>query len=260
MTLKENQLFSSVAGRGAEIRLFPRQLGGLKVGTIAQQSGAPTLLKGLALAYNTSTSLWTVYTQPSDAAEYTLTRDAGQGDGGLFTLAIDGVIVTMDWDEDTAGVLANINAVLAGAGKDYVVTVANSGSGTDLGTSGNIQTVTFAEAAGAPVVIYDGSQLTDGGVVEADGIALAAVDAGTALNGTNKIRGILYTMEGVVTSASEEVQATIMVNGEAHRDDLNTATLRALMGGSPSEAEVDTALRADLRAINLDIRGLTLVS
>lgn len=261
MALKDNELFSSAAGRGAEIRLFPREQGGLKVITIAAQSGAPTLLKGLALAYNRSTDLWTVYTQPDDAASYTLTRDANEGDGGLFTLTIDGLEVTMDWDEDTAGVLANINAVLADAEKDYVVAVANSGSGTDLGTSANVQTITFDESAGAPTVIFDGSQLTDGGVVEADGIALAAVDAGTQITGTDEIRAFLYTMEGVVTSASEEVQATAMVNGEAHRDDINTAALRALMGGSPSEAELDTALRSQkLRGINLDIRGLTLVS
>ena len=91
MALKDNELFSSVAGRGAEIRLFPREEGGLKVGTIAAQSGAPTLLKGLALAYDRDVDLWTVYTQPSDQAIYTITDQAGATDGGTFALMIDGL-------------------------------------------------------------------------------------------------------------------------------------------------------------------------
>lgn len=41
--------------------------------------------------------------------------------------------------------------MLADAGKGYVVTVVNSGSGTDLGTSANVQTITFGEGAGSPI-------------------------------------------------------------------------------------------------------------
>lgn len=259
MALKDNELFSSVAGRGAEIRLFPREEGGLKVGTIAQQSGAPTLLKGLALAYDRDVNLWTVYTQPSDQAIYTITDQAGATDGGTFTLMIDGLDSVHAWNATPAAMEAELLLLLADAGKDYTVAVTNTEA--NIGVSGAVATLTFSENADAPSVDLDGTGLTDGGVVEPGNLVLAASDAGTQMNGEDQIRGFLYTMEGVVTSASEEVQATIMIDGEVHRDDVNTAALRALMGGSPSEAEVDTALRSqELRKLGLNIRGLTQVS
>lgn len=259
MALKDNQLFSSVAGRGAEIRLFPREEGGLKVGTIAAQAGAPTLLKGLALAYDRDVNLWTVYTQPSDQAIYTIT-DQNQGtDGGTFDLIIDGLQSAHAWNVTAAAMQAELLALLADAGKTY--TVAAACSEANLGVASAVMTLTFSEDAGAPSVEIDTAAITDGGVAEPGNLVLAASDAGTQLNGENEIRGFLYTMEGVVTSATEEVQATIMIDGEVHRDDVNTATLRALMGGSPSEAEVDAALRSqELRKLGLNIRGLTQVS
>ena len=254
MALKDNELFSSTAGRGAEIRLFPREEGGLKVGTIAQQSGAPTLLKGLALAYDRDVDLWTVYTQPSDAAVYTITAASTTATDGVFRLMIDGLEYTFDHDVTAAAMQTALLDLLIDADKDYTLAVV--ATTTTLGTNDGVVTITFSENAGAPVVQVDMTDITGNVHV------LAATDAGTQLaNGSNEIRGILYTMEGVVTSASEEVQATIMIDGEAHRDDINTATLRALLGGSPSEAELDTALRSQkLREIGLNIRGLTLVS
>ncbi len=255
MALETNELRVSSAGRGSEIRMVQRQN---KVITLAAISGATLLIKGLPLAYNTSTDLWVPYTQPSDAASFTLTRDAGAGDGGSFQLSVDGLAVVMDWDENTAGVLAKINNVLDGAKKDYQVTVANSGSGTDLGTSANVQTITFGELAGAPDVIYDGAGLTDGGLNEPTGIAIATVDAGTNLNGTNEIRGFIADVDDVQTHASDEVQALAMIDGEIHRDDVNTAAMLLLLVGSPSEAELDTALRATaVRERQLTIRGLS---
>ncbi len=262
MTLRDNQLFSSVAGRGAELRLFPRQEGGLKVGTLAAQAGAPTLKKGLLLAYDRSASKWTPYTQPNaTVASLTLTRDAGAGDGGEFSLIIDGLAANVAWNVNTAALLAAINDMLADADKPYTVTVANSGSGTDLGTSGNVQTVTFSENAGAPTLTVDTSGLLDGPVPEPTGIIMAIVAGGTDLNGADEVRGVLYTMEDVVTSATEEVLVTVMIEGQLHRDDVNTTAMRALMGGAPSEAEVDSALRDQkVRGLSLHVLGLADVS
>lgn len=255
MALETNELRVSSAGRGSEIRMVQKQN---QVVTLAALSTAALLIKGLPVAYDSSSNFWVPYTQPSDAAEYTLTN-AGTGiDAGSFQLEIDGLVVVMDWDEDTAGVLAAINAVLSGAGKDYAVTVANSGSGTDLGTGANVQTITFGELAGAPNVILDSAGLTDGLVPEPAGITIATVDAGTALNGTNKIRGFIADVDGVQTDASDEVQGLVMIDGEINRDDVNTAAMLLLLVGSPSEAELDTALRdPSLRARNLTIRGLS---
>lgn len=253
MTLKDNQLFASVAGRGAEIRLFPREEGGLKVATIAQQSGAPTLLKGLLMAYDRSVGFWTPYTQPSDAAVYTITADSTTATDGTFDLHVDGLDSTFDHDVTAAAMQTALLALLADAGKGYTLAVA--ATTTTLGTNDGVVTITFSENAGAPTVLADMSNLTGNVHV------LATTDAGTQLNGENEVRGVLYTMEGVVTSASEEVQAVIMIEGELHRDDVNTTALRALMGGSPSEAEVDTALQSQaLRALSLHVRGLSNVS
>lgn len=143
MALADDQLFSSQAGKGAEIRMFPRKN---KVGTLAAQTGAPTLPKGTPLAYNTSTNLWTVFTQ-----------------GGS--------------------------------------------------------------------------------------------------NGEAVIRGFLMDVDGVATSATEEVQVVIMLEGDVHRDDINTTAIRAVLGGSANEAQVDTALQAQLlRELSLHVQGLINVS
>lgn len=260
MVLKENQLFSSVAGRGAEIRLFPRQQGGLKVATVAAQAGAPTLLKGLLMAYDRSADLWTVYTQPSaTVASFTITNDSGTGtDGGTFELMIDGLGSVYQWDVPVATIQTGINDLLADAGKSYTVTVTGA---AHMGTDAQVTTFTFSEGANSPSVSLDGGGLLDALVPEPENYLLAIVAAGTNLNGADEIRGVMYTMEGVVTSATEEVQAVLMIEGELHRDDVNTTALRALMGGSPSEAEVDTALRDQkVRGLSLHVRGLSNVS
>jgi len=52
-----------------------------------------------------------------------------------------------------------------------------------------------------------------------------------------------------------------MLEGEIHRDDVNTAAIRAVLGGSASEANVDTALKAQtLRDAGITVRGLAGVS
>lgn len=78
-------------------------------------------------------------------------------------------------------------------------------------------------------------------------------------NGTNVISGIL--MEGITLDDSGgtdlEVLGNVMILGELHRDDINTAAIRALCGGSPSEANLDAALAAaTMREKGLIVEGL----
>jgi hypothetical protein len=143
MALADNELFSSGAGRGAEIRMRPNSEGGTTVGTLAAVSGAPTYPKGTPVAFNTSSGFWVAYTQ-----------------------------------------------------------------------GGN--------------------------------------------NGTGTIRGFIYDMEGVQTDASGQVQAVILIGGEVHRDDINTAAIRAVLPATaPTESELDAALgTAALRDAGIIVRGL----
>lgn len=79
------------------------------------------------------------------------------------------------------------------------------------------------------------------------------------MNGENVISGILYG-EAIQLSASDEVQGTVLIVGEVDRDDINTAAIRAVLAGSPSEAQLDTALRAaSLREKGIIVRNLTQV-
>lgn len=143
MALNDNELFNTVPGKGAEIRMVVHRN---KVGTLAGQTDAPLLPKGTPLAWNTSTGMWTVFTQ-----------------GGT--------------------------------------------------------------------------------------------------NGTNAIRGFVQDAGGVQTHATNEVQVVVMLEGEIHRDDVNTAAIRAVLGGSPSEANIDTALQSQtLRELGIHVRGLDGVS
>lgn len=218
-------------------------------------AGTALLVPGTPLAWNDSTELWVPYTQPSDAAVYTIT-DQNQGtDGGTFDLFIDGLaVVDLDWDELIADAQTKINAVLAGGGKPYSVVVTCTEVG--LGVASAVMTLTFTENAGAPVVTMNTEKITDGGVSEPGNLVLAASDAGTALNNTEKIAGFV-AHDSVQLLAGGEVLGVVQLFGEVHRDDVNTAAIRALLSGSPSEAELDTALKqADLRMKGLLIRGL----
>lgn len=251
MTLADNELFSSKAGRGAEIRMFPTKN---KVGTLAAQSAAPLLPKGTPLSWNASLGQWTVYTQPSDAAIYTITANATPASAGTFDLVIDGLVTELAFDVAAAALQTAVNALLLDAGKPYTVAAVQT-AGTDLGDANAVVTITFSENAGAPTVDLDVSDLTGNAHV------LGTTDAGTQLNGTNEIRGFLMTMEGVQTSATGEVHVVIMLEGEVHRDDINTAAIRAVLGGAPTEGELDTALKSQkLRDLSLHVRGLAGVS
>ena len=67
----------------------------------------------------------------------------------------------------------------------------------------------------------------------------STTDAGSALNGSNEIRGFILESnsadtdssgnEGVKLDASDEVLALVLHMGEAYRDDVNTAAMRAIL-------------------------------
>lgn len=68
--------------------------------------------------------------------------------------------------------------------------------------------------------------------------------AGT--NGTAVISGILMEDGTLNDSGSNNTETLlqVMVLGQLHRDDINTAAIRALCGGSPTEGNLDTVLTA----------------
>lgn len=253
MTLADREFFES-ATRAAKPRFYPTAN---KVGTLAAQSGAPTLVYGTPLAWDTVAEKWSVYTQPSDAAIFTVTNTSTDVDGGTFEVVIDGLVVVLAWNTTAAAATAAINAALLDAGKPY--TVSSVCTEANLGVAAAVLTVTFSENAGAPTLTYDGEDTTDGGVSEPHTFAVS--DAGTQLTGLNQIRGFIGDVDGVLTSASGEVQVIVLTAGRMDARDINTAAIRALLGGSPSEAELNTALRSQaLRTLGFTIEGLTKVN
>jgi len=86
-----------------------------------------------------------------------------------------------------------------------------------------------------------------------------AYDQGGATPGTNVIRGILFEREGLVINDSgsddTETVGNVLIYGTIHRDDVNTAAIRAVLSGSPSEANLDAALAA-LRTEGIMVQGL----
>lgn len=251
MAYGANEQFSSRSFTGRPRMVVERN----KVATFKIQAGAALLQPGTPVAFDETSEQWVPYTQPSDAAIYTLT-DQNQGtDGGSFDLFIDGLaVVDIDWDELVADVQTKINAVLADADKPY--TVACTCTEVGLGVAGAVLTITFSENAGAPSVAVNTEKITDGGTSEPGNLILAASDAGTELIGSNIIAGFV-AHDAVQLSAANEVLGVVMLEGEVHRDDINTAAIRALLLGSPSEGELDTALKsAELRKRGIHVRGL----
>lgn len=249
MALADNELFASRTWLGRPRMVVERN----KVATFAANAGATVLVPGLPVALNSSTALWVPYTQPSDAAVFTITNQNSDVDGGSQEIYIDGLTIPLvAWNVTAAALQTAINAVLADAGKPYTVGCACTEA--NLGVASAVMTVTFTENAGAPSIAYNGAGITDGGVSEPH--VMAVTDAGTALNQTNIIQGFI-AHDSVTLDAAGEVQGVIMLKGEIHRDDVNTTAMLALLEGSPSEAELDIALRAlTLRGLSLYVRGL----
>jgi hypothetical protein len=245
MALADNDLFASRDFAGS-IRMVVKMN---KVATFASNAGATVLLPGVPVAKNSSSKLWVPYTQPSDAAIYTLTSNGTPATAGTFDLIINGLGIEVAYNATAAQIQSEVNAMLAGAGEDYTVAAVATAE-ANLGVASAVVTITFSENAGAPVVEVDVDDLTGNAHV------LAQSDAGTALNDSNVIRGFI-AHDSVTLSATGEVQGVVALAGEIHRDDVNTAAMRALLEGSPSEAELDIALRAiEQSSLDFYVRGL----
>lgn len=262
MALKKHSLLSSKTLQQTP-RLSPAENGSKRI-RIAASAGAELLPMGTPMAFNSSTNLHQPWTQPSDAAVYTITDQSLASDGGQFTLVIDGLSSMHAWNVTPAAMEAELLALLADAGKGY--TVAATCSEANLGVAAAVMTLTFSESAGAPSLDIDDTARTDAGIVEPGNLVLAATDAGTQLNGTDKISGFILEQnpgeEGVQLDAVDDVLGIMLHMGVAYRDDVNTAAIRTILAayGAPSEAEMDSALRdAELRNKGLSIRGLTQV-
>jgi hypothetical protein len=79
-------------------------------------------------------------------------------------------------------------------------------------------------------------------------------------NGRGTIRGFIYGTDQA-DDDTDDVLVVVLYEGEVHRDDINTSTIRALLGGSPSEANIDAALRVrGLRDMGIHVVGLTAVA
>lgn len=245
MALETNELFASRDFSGRPRMVVLRN----KVGTFATDASARKLVPGTPLAWNGS--YWVPWAQGADAAVYTITANATPATAGSFLLVIEGKTAQIAFDATAAQIQSELQALL---GTPSVTAAATTG--VDLGDANAVVTLTFDEnfGSGAPLIELDDSDLTGNPHV------LAATDAGTDLLGAEKIRAFLAHQD-VQLSATDEVQGTIMLEGEVHRDDINTAAIRALCSGSPSEAELDVALKDQgLRDLSIHVRGLASVS
>lgn len=82
------------------------------------------------------------------------------------------------------------------------------------------------------------------------------------MNDTATIRAFLYESEAQL-EAGGEVLAVALFEGEVYEADVNTAAIRAVLGGSPTEGNVQTALAGgtpSLRELGILVRGLGTVA
>jgi hypothetical protein len=245
MALKNRELYAGPTNLAQQPRLKATSL---IVARFAADAGARLLPIGTPVAQRISDDLWVPLAQASDAAIYTLTANATAASAGSFELQIDGLGISLAFDVAAAALQTAVNAMLLDAGKPYTV-AAVATTGTDLGDNSAVITITFSENAGAPSVSVDMGNITG------NDHALAASDAGTQLDGTNLIRGFVYE-QAVQLDATDDVLDVVMVRGEAYEADVNTAAIRAVLDGSPSDGEVQAALKDDALNQKILIRGL----
>jgi|GEM_PF-2072782 len=82
-------------------------------------------------------------------------------------------------------------------------------------------------------------------------------------NGSGVIAGFV-AHQAVTVDATDDVQATVMLAGEVHADDINTAAIRAAValasGAGVTAGDLTAALKLSaLRDKNLHVRGLSVV-
>ncbi len=175
---------------------------------------------------------------------------------GTFDLELNGYRTEVPYNVTAAALQVLLRARFGADGSDLpgggtIACVATTGA--NLGVNSAVITITWPELMGAPVVAIDTDDMGGGLIV------LAATGAGTALDRTDKIRGFVFE-DSIQIDASDDVLGVIMVKGEVERDDANTSAVRALLRGSPSEAELDVALGAPkLKDAGIMVRGLSTV-
>lgn len=82
------------------------------------------------------------------------------------------------------------------------------------------------------------------------------------MNDTANIRAFVYD-SSVQLLAGGEVMGVALIEGEVYEADVNTAAIRAVLGGSPTEGNVQTALAGGtptLRELGIIVRGLLTVA
>ena len=175
---------------------------------------------------------------------------------GTFDLELNGYRTEVPYNVTAAALQVLLRARFGADGSDLpggdtIACVATTGA--NLGVNSAVITITWPELMGAPVVAVDTDDMGGGLIV------LAATDAGTALDSTDKIRAFVFE-DSIQIDASDEVLGVIMVKGEAEKADVNTAAVRALLRGTPSEAELNIALGdPGLKDAGIMVRGLSTV-
>lgn len=245
MALQSKELYAGPTNLAQQPRLAAKSL---IVARFGADAGAALLPIGTPVSRRDSDELWIPYLQPSDAAIFVLTANATPATAGSMLLIVDGLSTWHAYDTTAVAAATKINAALLDAGKAYTVAGVDTVA-TDLGDANHVATFTFSENAGAPSWDVDVSGITGNAPAE------AITDAGTQLDGSNLIRGFVYEST-VQLDASDDVLAPVMVRGEAYEADVNTTAIRAVLGGSPSDGEIQTALKDSGLADRILIRGL----
>lgn len=245
MTLQSRELFAGPTNVPVKPRMHAERLQVVKLA-----AGTALLPLGTPLARNSSTGFWVPWQKPSDPAIYTITANATAATGGTFDLIVNGLVVELAFNAAASAIQSALNAVLLAHGLPAASVAATTGA--NLGADSAVVTITFDAAMGAPSVDLDVSDLTGNAHV------LAASDAGSALNDTNVIRGFLYEEPAQLVSGGE-LLAIALVMGEVVAHDVNSAVIRAVLGGSPSQGDVEAALvggKPSLRELGILVRGL----
>lgn len=242
MAFAEPDLFSTTSFPSS-VRTQARDV---KTVTLAAHASTDTELPvGTPMGQNRTTGFWHPWAKPVSAA-FTITSDRTGGD---FTLTIDGkVSAAID------AIAANCtNAVLTAAiiamgydADDFTVT------GTDLSGAGLSVAMADYGRGGRKDVSPSVADSGTGGTA----LALAEDTEGVDDDGIAEITGVLHPAKKTILAAGEVI-SDVLIDGDVHRDDINTSTIRAVLGQSPSEADLDAALkRLDVRKAGIKVQGL----
>lgn len=204
------------------------------VGKLGPQSGAPSLKMLTPLAWDESTGKWNVWGGTSEVQ--TITIDAT---GGTFTISFDGETTTaLAYNASAATVQAALEALSNIDPGDVTVALATL-----------VYTITFAgkyRQLNVPALTTGAGSLTGGA-------STATVATGTAGEnlGRRAIRGFLWgdTPEDLVTDATDDTLATIMVEGDVYYSEIQ-------LPSGETEAALKIALRDGPRQFNLRIHEL----